>query len=150
VRRLRTHGHFQAVLAGPRIAGTAHFVLHQRDLAEVGLLPAQRVAAEGSASFDTSSVPQESVLGAMVPKRWARRAVTRNMIRRQVQEVASAALALPPAAYVVRLRSGFDRRLFPSASSSALKQRVREELMALFSGAGKGKSRFGKVCSGQP
>lgn len=150
MQRLRTHGQFQAVLAGPRIAGTAHFVLHQRDLAEIGLLPTQRVATQASAFTEASPVSHESVFGAMVPKRWAKRAVTRNMIRRQVHEVAVAASALPAAAYVVRLRSGFDRRRFASASSTVLKKQVRDELMALFSGVGKGKSRPDQACTDQP
>jgi ribonuclease P protein component len=36
---------------------------------------------------------------------------------------------------VVRLRAGFDRKQFVSASSDALKQAVRNELMELFSRA---------------
>ena len=77
--------------------------------------------------------PQATWLGAMVPKRWARRAVTRNAIKRQIYNVsASFDAALPQAAYVVRLRSGFDRKVFPSASSAALKSAVRAELMQLF------------------
>ena len=40
--------------------------------------------------------------------------------------------ALPPAAHVVRLRSGFDRSHFVSASSAALKRAVREELLQLW------------------
>ena len=77
-------------------------------------------------------------MGAMVPKRWAKRAVTRNMIKRQIYSVGSTDLsALPCAAYVVRLRSGFDRQHFVSASSIALKRQVRQELTELFSIAGR-------------
>ncbi len=69
----------------------------------------------------------------MVPKRWAKRAVTRNMIKRQIYSLgAQAASALPRAAYVVRLRAGFDRQQFVSATSDALKRAVRQELLALF------------------
>lgn len=72
-------------------------------------------------------------MGAMVPKRWAKRAVTRNMIKRQIYSLGSLAdTALPPAAYVVRLRAAFDRAQFVSASSNALKRQVRQELLALF------------------
>jgi ribonuclease P protein component len=72
-------------------------------------------------------------MGAMVPKRWAKRAVTRNMIKRQIYSVgAQAASALPRAAYVVRLRATFDRQQFVSASSVALKNAARQELLALF------------------
>ena len=69
----------------------------------------------------------------MVPKRWARRAVTRNAIKRQIYSVSSQVqFDVPGAAHVVRLRSGFDRRRFVSASSDALKIEIREELVRLF------------------
>jgi ribonuclease P protein component len=75
-------------------------------------------------------------LGAMVPKRWARRAVTRNAIKRQIYNVsAHFADTLPCAAHVVRLRSEFDRKQFISASSDALKAAVRAELEQLFARA---------------
>lgn len=79
---------------------------------------------------------QDSWIGAMVPKRWAKRAVTRNTIRRQIYSVSSEqAFSCPGAACVVRLRAGFDRGVFVSASSLALKQQVREELTQLFAQA---------------
>ena len=72
----------------------------------------------------------------MAPKRWARRAVTRNAIKRQIYTVAA---ALEPqwqvAAYVVRLRATFDRKHFVSASSDAMKAAVRAELLQLFARA---------------
>ena len=72
-------------------------------------------------------------MGALVPKRWARRAVTRNAIKRQIYAVsASLETGLPTAAHVVRLRSGFDRARFASATSNALKHAVRAELELLF------------------
>ncbi len=74
----------------------------------------------------------------MVPKRWARRAVTRNAIKRQIYAVAALHEAqLPAAAHVVRLRSTFDRKQFISPSSDLLKQAVRAELMQLFARAHK-------------
>jgi len=75
-------------------------------------------------------------LGAMVPKRWARRAVTRNTIKRQVYTVSQEfESSLAHAAHVVRLRSGFDRQHFVSATSDALKAAVRIELQQLFARA---------------
>ncbi len=69
----------------------------------------------------------------MVPKRWARRAVTRNTIKRQVYTVSQEfESSLARAAHVVRLRSGFDRQHFVSATSDALKAAVRSELQQLF------------------
>jgi ribonuclease P protein component len=72
----------------------------------------------------------------LVPKKWARRAVTRNTIKRQIYNVSARfADALPCAAHVVRLRSGFDRRQFISATSDVLKAAVRSELEQLFAHA---------------
>ena len=75
-------------------------------------------------------------LGAMVPKRWARRAVTRNTIKRQIYNVSiEPQVNLPPAAHVVRLRATFDRKVFVSARSEALNLAVRAELQQLFAKA---------------
>ena len=72
-------------------------------------------------------------IGAMVPKRWARRAVTRNTIKRQIYTVSAGfEPRLPAAAHVVRLRSGFDRSQYISATSEVLKRAVRKELEQLF------------------
>lgn len=82
-------------------------------------------------------MPHDVWLGAMVPKRWAKRAVTRNAIKRQIytlgQEFEN---ALSLAAHVVRLRSGFDRAVFTSATSKVLKAAVRTELHQLFDRSG--------------
>jgi len=71
----------------------------------------------------------------MAPKRWAKRAVTRNAIKRQVFAVTTLFAphihTLPVAAYVLRLRAGFDRKVFVSATSDALKTAVRAELLEL-------------------
>ena len=69
----------------------------------------------------------------MVPKRWAKRAVTRNAIKRQIYDVSSQFEPhLGIGAHVVRLRAGFDRVQFISATSDALKNAVRTELITLF------------------
>jgi ribonuclease P protein component len=69
----------------------------------------------------------------MVPKRWARRAVTRNAIKRQVYNISSSVeSSLGQCAHVVRLRAGFDKKQFVSASSDVLKAAVRSELIQLF------------------
>jgi ribonuclease P protein component len=72
-------------------------------------------------------------MGAMVPKRWAKRAVTRNTIKRQIYTVsAEFETTLQPHAHLVRLRVAFDRTRFVSATSGVLKAAVREELQQLF------------------
>jgi ribonuclease P protein component len=69
----------------------------------------------------------------LVPKRWARRAVTRNTIKRQIYQVSAAfEPRLQAAAHLVRLRATFDRSQFISATSEALKRAVRGELQQLF------------------
>ena len=69
----------------------------------------------------------------MVPKRLAKRAVTRNTIKRQIYTVSQRfGDRLPLAAHVVRLRTGFDRKQFISATSEQLKLAVRLELEQLF------------------
>ena len=128
MQRLKTRPQFQATMAGETVARTAHFALHRLVLGARECAPAsERPGAQ--ALFSGPDV----WLGAMVPKRWARRAVTRNAIKRQIYGVAAALEpALPPAAHVVRLRATFDRKQFVSASSDPLKQAVRAELQQLF------------------
>ena len=78
-------------------------------------------------------------LGLVVPKRHARRAVTRTLVKRQIRSVAAACAAqLEPGLWVVRQRSPFDPKRFPSAASEALKEAARTELRALFDRAVRG------------
>ncbi len=125
VRRLKTRAQFQAVLGGMTVSKTAHFALHARAL------------AAASDASEALLFPETAVwLGAMVPKRWAKRAVTRNTIKRQIYTLgAEFSAGLVPCAHLVRLRSGFDRTQFPSATSEALKAAVRSELQQLFARA---------------
>ena len=78
-------------------------------------------------------------LGLVVPKRHARRAVTRTLLKRQIRNVAATcAPQLEPGLWVVRQRSPFDPKQFPSAASDALKEAARAELRALFDRAVRG------------
>ena len=68
----------------------------------------------------------------MAPKRWAKRAVTRNAIKRQIYTVCVKLESAPgDTAFLVRLRREFSRKDFVSASSVALKDAVKAELQAL-------------------
>lgn len=131
MQRLQTRPQFQAVLAGAIVAKTTHFALHRN------ALDAKPVQAESGNPVDfpaaRSLFPVQDVwLGAMVPKRWAKRAVTRNAIKRQIYTVsADFSHQYPQAAYVVRLRRDFSRKEFISATSELLKQAVRAEVQAL-------------------
>ena len=125
VQRLKTRPQFQAVLSGKTLARTTHFALHCADL----VLDTPAGAGPQAPLFSHACV----WLGAMVPKRWAKRAVTRNAIKRQIYSVSTQFEPhLGVAAHVVRLRAGFDRKQFVSASSELLKAAVRAELLSLF------------------
>jgi len=136
MQRLKTRPQFQAAMAAGTISRTAHFALHRLVLTEqVAAMPPPTGpgSQDPQALFGVGAVRRDAWLGAMVPKRWARRAVTRNAIKRQIFAVAALnAARLPPAAHVVRLRSAFDRKQFISARSEALRQAVRAELLQLF------------------
>lgn len=77
------------------------------------------------------------MLGAVVPKRHARRAVTRSLLKRQIRatlgrRAAACPDAWPAGIWVVRLRAPFDPARFTSASSGALRLAARSELDAVF------------------
>lgn len=77
-------------------------------------------------------------LGAVLPKRHARRSVTRNLLRRQIRgALLRHADALPFGLWLVRLRSPFPRAQFPAAASAALSQAARAELDAMLAQAGR-------------
>ena len=130
MQRLKTRPQFQAALAGGTVSRTPHFALHRLNLPEnKSAESAETSGAQGAPWFHSVDV----WLGAMVPKRWAKRAVTRNAIKRQIYAVSSRfEVRMPCAAHVVRLRSGFDRQQFISATSPLLKLAVRQELEQLF------------------
>ncbi|MFM7697816.1 MAG: ribonuclease P protein component [Limnohabitans sp.] len=100
---------FDAVMGAGVQTFTAHFALHLKTPTEINRI------------------------GAVVPKRWAKRAVTRNTIKRQIYAMAAhRTWPLPASDRVVRLRKAFDKRLFGSATSWALKAAVKLELQLLF------------------
>jgi ribonuclease P protein component len=130
VQRLKTRAQFEAAMAGGTISRTPHFVLHRASLDAPSKATGPEPEVRRQALFVVTDQPW---IGAVVPKRWAKRAVTRNGIRRQIYSVSTAFEArLPAAALVVRLRMDFARKDFPSAWSDALKVAVRSELRQLF------------------
>ena len=128
MQRLKTRPQFQAVLAGAIVARTMHFALHRNALDVMNM---QTVVSKTHDSPELFPL-QDIWLGAMVPKRWAKRAVTRNAIKRQIYTVSNDfSPRVSDTGWVVRLRRDFSRKEFVSASSEALKQLVRSEVQAL-------------------
>lgn len=74
--------------------------------------------------------------GCVVPKRHARRSVTRSLLKRQIRAALSRhAAALPQGLWLVRLKAPFATAQFPSAASDALRLAARNELDALLARA---------------
>lgn len=75
--------------------------------------------------------------GCVIPKRHAKRSVTRGLLKRQVRAaLARHALTLPQGLWLVRLKAPFTTAQFPSAASDALRLAARAELDALLARAG--------------
>jgi ribonuclease P protein component len=90
---------------------------------------------EAAAASGALPAPQGVWMGCVVPKRHARRAVTRTLIKRQVraalQRQQSAPAGLAPGLWLVRLTAGFPVAQFVSARSARLALATREELDTL-------------------
>ena len=127
------------MLAGSVVARTSHFAWHCAPIEALSL--SVDATTQGRASDQLLLVTRDVWLGAMVPKRWAKQAVTRNAIKRQIYRMGrDFESTLPLAAHLVRLRAGFDRSQFSSATSDLLKSVVRLELRQLFEHAATGAS----------
>jgi ribonuclease P protein component len=138
---------FERVLRCPPRARSAHFALHH--LASVPTLPAKPVRKRESQELSTGEVPvlvtpvDDSApktsssgprvwLGLVIPKRHARRSVTRSLLKRRIRAaMAGSETLLANGLWVVRLRSPFDRSVFPAAASAALGDLAGEELAKL-------------------
>jgi ribonuclease P protein component len=144
--RLLDSSEFVRVLGSRSRASTPHFAVHH--------MPARPSSPLASASGPTrvelstklgtvgegpvDDLPADAVrqIGAVVPKRHARRAVTRSLLKRQIYAASGRhAGALPHGLWIVRLRAPFDRKQFPSAASEALRLLARDELETLFRAA---------------
>lgn len=101
---------FDAVMSAGVIATTPHFALH--------------------ANKKISSTAFR--IGAVVPKRWAKRAVMRNSIKRQIYSMAQQCIQpFDHMDIVIRLRKPFVANEYISANSVKLKTDVRSELALL-------------------
>ena len=141
---------FERVLSVRRRAATAHFAVHHLLAAPSatrgpGARPSPTelstiVDPSGELPVDDSRSQAPPTahawVGAVVPKRHARRAVTRSLIRRQIYSAAERFRdRLGPGLWIVRLRSPFDRLHFVSAASPVLRHDARAELDVLLEAA---------------
>jgi ribonuclease P protein component len=142
--RMQRSADFELVLATPARARSAHFAAHHVPQPP-GTTPRRPKRAEhtelSTGDADTCAqpvdesipqVPDRCWFGMVVPKRHARKAATRNLLRRQIR----AALdrhhsTLAQGLWLVRLRAPFDVRRYRSAGSDALRLAARSELDAL-------------------
>lgn len=147
--RLRTSVDFERVLRTGSRARTPHFAVHHVSGSPKGVAhPAPRqgetelstnLSPDGASDVDNVQVKR---LGVVVPKRHARRAVTRTLLKRQIYAAGERhAAALDVGMWVVRLRAPFDKTVFPSAASAALRLLARDELETLFRAVVAGSTR---------
>ena len=144
IGRLVQAADFQRLLAvSPRQRST-HFVVHYvrgepvRPHKPVPKQPAPELSTDTARilSLPVDKSPEGRWLGCVVPKRHAKRSVTRTTLKRQIRAAADRhEAALPTGLWLVRLRQPFAVRDFPSADSPALRAAARAELDALFARA---------------
>ena len=109
---------FQEVLRTGVTSRSEHFTLYKMNAPE---------------NIDEAQKPVYLQVGVVVPKRLAKKAVTRNAIRRQVYGIAKKVGELfPKQLHVVRLNKSFDRKTYLSPSSLKLKLDVASELQSLY------------------
>jgi ribonuclease P protein component len=142
--RLVHRADFERLLGSPPVSRSAHFALHHM---AAGLPPPVRRARQpGGAELSTTSTlagpdpvdkspgsdPARGALGFVVPKRHARRAVTRNLLRRLARAVLGHPTeGLPGGQWLLRLRAPLAPPAFVSARSELLAQLMLSELRAL-------------------
>jgi ribonuclease P protein component len=148
IGRIVRSADFERVLASPSRARSSHFAVHHlaanpstpkkpvKRLAAVELSTAASAdilpAVDDSPENAFGAAPQGLWLGTVVPKRHARRSVTRSLLKRHIHAAfAGQELLLPAGLWVVRLRAPFDRTQFKSAASDALHRAAGDELRQL-------------------
>ena len=132
---------FERVLGAPTRSRSPHFAVHHLvgRPSPPGAAAKQAAAAELSTAgappqgkaVDDLEAEAQLWLGAVVPKRHARRAVTRSLLKRQIRAALDRHAGLPGGLWVVRLRAPFDPDRFASAASRALRDAARDELDAM-------------------
>ena len=139
---------FERAMARPPRSRSAHFAVHH--LAAGPAAPTRGGSKAEDHKLSTGDAPlcPPAVddtpptgwwLGTVVPKRHARRSVTRNLIKRQMRVVmGELASTLPTGLWVLRLKSPFEPKRFSSPASDVLRQTTRDELISLLQRAATG------------
>jgi ribonuclease P protein component len=128
----------KALLSAPTVAKTTHFVLQAAPESPVAQELPTGVAPDRTESVDNSVAVTPSAgaplgLALVVPKRHAKRAATRNLVKRQMREAVRRRCAdWAGRQMLIRQRSPFNPQQFRSAASDALRDAVRGELELLF------------------
>ncbi len=144
IGRLVHKADFERLLATRSRLRSAHFALHHvasGDLcaqqALIRPLPKKlSTTPEGNLPRLVDNSPANLWIGAVVPKRHARRAVTRNLLKRQIRSAFDRhAGDLSAGHWLVRLHAGFVATTYVSARSAALTVAARNELDGLLSRA---------------
>src|SRR5690242_5251488 len=128
--RIVASADFERVLGSRSRVSTPHFAVHHLPAAAAPLPSPLRTAPPEKLSTDPAQTGEPPVddfafeapkrLGVVVPKRHARRAVTRSLLKRQIYAAGNRhAAALPKGLWIVRLRAAFDRSHYVSAASPA-------------------------------
>lgn len=126
ITTLKTSVQFDRVLGQPCQVRSHFFVLH------FCLNLSTDDEPKGCSSVDKCYF-EHSRLGLVIPKRWAKSAVTRSLIKRQCRELfRDFSTVLPSGDWVIRQKRPFSRDIWHSCSSSLLKTTVRKELLNLF------------------
>lgn len=129
---LRGAERFAALLSGRPVSRTEHFAAYHRSTGKLS------TGADDKQTQPVDGVPPGPglVVGFVIPKRHAKRAVTRVAIRRQMRAaVVRHGAGLAAGEWALRLRVPWDPKRFRSATSAALVEAVQAELDALLRGA---------------
>ena len=142
---------FQQALGTRPVARSAHFVVHFAvpSLVRTRHLSTDPVNEEVEPVDEVCTHHRVWRLGLVVPKKMARRSVTRSLIKHQARELfrlhAPALEAAgwlheqrPVGNWVLRLRAPYAKADWPSAASEPLKQSVRQEILSLLAQCEKG------------
>ena len=116
----------------PACARSPHFALHYVVAPEPAGTDLSTSSEAAQAGAVDESTPRQLFLGSVVPKRHARRSVTRSLIKRQIRAaVGRHAERLAAGCWVVRLKAPFEAARWPSAASRSLRDGARDELDAV-------------------